>query len=137
MTSLTTEAETNNQAAAAAAAADALVQIATLDRHTSMDTIRELVHTVMASEEHASHLPILICHLRNHSKSLGQGNGGGGERLSTERLAVALYECDSDAGILLMRLFVVYGSWKSLKKILDHVDDLSISNGEFYFSFSQ
>ena len=26
-----------------------------------------------------------------------------------------------------MRLFVVYGSWKSLKKILDHVDDLSLS----------
>ena len=33
----------------------------------------------------------------------------------------------SDAGLLLMRLFVVYGSWKSLKKILDHVDDLSLS----------
>ena len=96
MTSLTTEADTladtNNQAAAAAA--DALVQIATLDRHASMDTIRELVKTVIASEEHASCLPVLICHLRNHSKSLGQGNGGGGERLSTERLAIALYECD-------------------------------------------
>ena len=113
MTSLTTEADTladtNNQAAAAAA--DALVQIATLDRHASMDTIRELVKTVIASEEHASCLPVLICHLRNHSKSLGQGNGGGGERLSTERLAIALYECDPSMWwIFFFSLFIIWFS---------------------------
>ena len=98
-------------------AALALMEAFSLGLHSaSLAVCRKMVARVLASAPHAAVLPQMICYLRNHGKSLGQGQGSGLRRVA-ENLAVALYEADPPAGMMLMRMLVCYGSWKSLVAI--------------------
>lgn len=104
-------------------AATNLMKVFSLGRSAStLDECRLLTRGILASPPHAAILPQLICYLRNHAKSLGQGQGKG-EKKVAETMAVALFMEDPPAGKMLMRMLVCYGSWKSLSTILEQCDE--------------
>ncbi|CAJ1949663.1 unnamed protein product [Cylindrotheca closterium] len=105
-------------------AEEALMKACTLSRDVSMEECHQLVKTILESAKYAPVLPVLICHLRNHEKSLVEGQGSG-ERNVAERLAVALYLCDDVMGRVLFKFLVLFGSWKSLLNILCLCDALN------------
>lgn len=114
------------------AAQDAFVAISTLSRDVPLEKVEELVATVLRDHETAVHLPELIFHMRNHTKSLAPGEGLG-ERTVSCRLLVALSNCDPTAAIALLKLVPLYGSWKSLVELLELTDAVGVSRqGETY-----
>ena len=104
-------------------AASHLMRVFSLGRYAAqLDECRRLTRGILASTPHAPVLPQLICYLRNHAKSLGQGQGKG-EKKVAETMAVALFLEDAPVGKMLMRMLVCYGSWRSLSNILKLCDD--------------
>jgi len=115
--------ETENKSADEKAE-EALMKASTLSRDVSMEECHKLVTTILESVKYAPVLPVLICHIRNHEKSLVEGQGTG-ERNVAERLAVALYLCEPEMGCALLKFLVLFGSWKSLLNILCLCDVLN------------
>lgn len=104
-------------------ASTALMKILTLSRDTPLETLQEMVQQVLQSHKYAPFLPVVICYLRNHKKSLAPGSGSG-ERDLAERLTLALWSVDNEAGVMMLRFLVAYGSWKSMLNLLVLLDDL-------------
>ena len=95
----------DNQAGAA------LLTLASLPRETPDGDLRRLVGDVLASDELAGVLPLLVCHMRNHAKSQA-GGAGLGEKALVNRLILCIAERDVGLATALVGLLPVYGSWK-------------------------
>ena len=110
-------------------AGKALFAMSTLSRMVPYDKIKELVEEVMKGPTVRLHLPVLILHLRNHSKSLAPGVGMG-ERSIPLSLLCALYECDAPMAAALLKDMVLYGGWNSISSLLVLTDKLDGDSGD-------
>ena len=113
----------------------ALLAISVLGRDVPLAKVQELVETVVSSPEHRALLPPMMMHTRNHQKSLGPGQGAG-EKITSEKLMVALYAVEPEMAVALLQHLAFYGSWKSVAHLLDMTDELAGGNPKDEHAFS-
>ena len=112
-------------------AADALLKISNLSRDVPYTDVKDLVHLVLSCPRTRLNLPILIVYLRNHAKSFAPGVGAG-EKCIPLKLLCALYEEDSQIAIALLNDIANYGSWSSLLRLLELIDELGAGSTSEY-----
>ena len=101
--------------------------MSTLGRDVPQEHVDELVATVVRDEELRGDLVPLIMHMRNHNKSVAEGTGAG-ERDVAEKLMLGLFVADAPAAIATVGLLAMYGSYRSLSRVLARSDEVEASS---------